>query len=394
MKWLRHNGLTETTRTVNKSGQVITATVPTITGNRTVTLNETSLTDRTNRLVRYHNNNVNNDRQSSDGFTAAEELGNNNGGGSGGTNIALISYREVSIPAFYSSIDRPASASYIYDGSADFPIRNLILRGKRQGLHHFYQANSNKLVSKGYYIDHRHHGLWHYYDEQARLARTDNFESGGLLWSVVYHDSCRSVETHGTDPLAVHHQLVSTELPTSSQLSATTLIIYHDDGTETRQRYGRESQLEYQANYKSKIVAGRPVVSLYSRDGQRHGPYEEWSEHRQLRFRGHYIDGQRHGAWSEFYGSTGQLKSVKSYIAGVITGPYREYHFNGDLAVTGQHLNKERDGLWFWYRPGNVAEKQRSYKEGVLDGDYADFDEQGQLVEIGVYKNREKVISG
>lgn len=359
MRWLSHNGL------------VVGCSVSEAT---TVTINETGLTDRANKLVRYHSNELNINRQSNSGFVAAEELGNDNGSN---TAISLISYREDSVHGFYSLVGGGSSATYICDTSADFPIRNLILKGKRQGLHHFYLANSSKLVSKGHYVDHQQHGLWHHYGKQGKVGRLDNFESGRLLWSLAYHDPRQPTATVG---------LVTA-------VSAATLVTYHEDGTEIRQRYNRDGNLECQASYKSKLVAGQVVVSVCSRDGQLHGPYEEWSEYRKLRFKGDYVDGQRHGSWSEFYGSTGQLKSVKNYVAGIVTGPYREYHFNGDIAVTGQHLNKERDGVWLWYRPGNIPEKKLGYKNGVLDGDYADFDEQGQLLEFGVYSQGGKIVS-
>ena len=80
-----------------------------------------------------------------------------------------------------------------------------------------------------------------------------------------------------------------------------------------------------------------------------------------------YRNGAPYGAHKIYYKS-GKLKSLNSYVFGVLTGPSKTYYESGSLLETGAYSNNTRNGEWKVYYPNRKLKEQGMYKNDVRVG--------------------------
>ena len=80
-----------------------------------------------------------------------------------------------------------------------------------------------------------------------------------------------------------------------------------------------------------------------------------------------YRNGAPYGAHKIYYKS-GKLKSLKSYVFGVLTGPSKSYYESGALLETGAYSDNTRNGEWKVYYPNRKLKEQGMYRNDVRVG--------------------------
>jgi len=244
-----------------------------------------------------------------------------------------------------------STSYYIYDEQADFPLRNMTVAGMKIGLWQRY--TNGKLKRKGYYFNGKEHGPWETYNFLGGLERSQVYEHGQAIEMTRYHGSS-----------------ADTNLPVEQES-------YHENGDKTSRLFHSNGKLN--------------TLTTYNRHDIKSGPFEQWLDNGYPRFIGNYVNNKRDGVWHEYYGSTGALKSSKTYKMDVGDGPYCEYYSNGVVRLEGSYVSGKKHGLWKSYHMTNVSEKWETYKTGVLEGPYVDFYGSGFISETGSYVNGQKV---
>lgn len=80
-----------------------------------------------------------------------------------------------------------------------------------------------------------------------------------------------------------------------------------------------------------------------------------------------YRNGAPYGAHKIYYKS-GKLKSLKSYVFGVLKGHSKTYYESGALMEAGAYSENERNGEWKVYYPNRKLKEQGLYSNGVRVG--------------------------
>lgn len=75
-----------------------------------------------------------------------------------------------------------------------------------------------------------------------------------------------------------------------------------------------------------------------------------------------YRNGEPYGAHKIYYKS-GKLKSLRSYVFGVLSGPSKTYYESGSLLETGAYSNNAKNGVWKVYYPNRKLKEQGLYKD-------------------------------
>ncbi len=129
-------------------------------------------------------------------------------------------------------------------------------------------------------------------------------------------------------------------------------------------------------------------------------------------------NGKKHGTWVVYHNDHDFLKSIASYVDGVLNGPYFEFgsygqnslssnYLNGQLhgqyikyksirkAEEGNYTNGQLDGIYKKYYDGTeIVQQEISYKNGKQDGEHLFYDQKGVVSMRYSYKDGEKVSGG
>lgn len=77
-------------------------------------------------------------------------------------------------------------------------------------------------------------------------------------------------------------------------------------------------------------------------------------------------DGKPYNGTCANYHDNGNVKEVRSFENGKLTGPFKSYHDNGTLASEGQYVNGVADGVWKHYSPSGVMISEKTYENGEV----------------------------
>jgi len=89
---------------------------------------------------------------------------------------------------------------------------------------------------------------------------------------------------------------------------------------------------EYFVQYQGSVVAQYGQLKKTYKDGKVDGPYEDYYENGQIRFKTTLKNGKEDGPYEEYY-ENGQLKIKTTYKNGELDGPTKEYYENGQLKI-------------------------------------------------------------
>ncbi|WP_235298397.1 toxin-antitoxin system YwqK family antitoxin [Portibacter marinus] len=135
---------------------------------------------------------------------------------------------------------------------------------------------------------------------------------------------------------------------------------------------------------------------------------------------GMVVNGLQDGTWVTYWpdgDDMNKIKSVISYVNGVVNGPYMEFNNRGQVEKRVTYVNNQYHGLYSEYKFGRPIKeymydegildgvskeysdrgkltKETGYKEGKIHGTYRQYDEEGNVVLEYEYKDGEKISGG
>ena len=136
------------------------------------------------------------------------------------------------------------------------------------------------------------------------------------------------------------------------------------------------------------FLDGKTVRERYQVDdaGRRQGPYEEYWDHGQIRWKCTYKDGKKEGPYEE-YDEYGQVIEQGFYKNDKLDGSYKEYYRNGQLYRKCTYKDDKKDGPYESYHENGQLMEKTTYKDDEKDGPYESYYANGQLEEKNTYKN-------
>ena len=211
-------------------------------------------------------------------------------------------------------------------------INQYDMEGKKQGYWEENWENTDKLNSKGNYIDDVKEGLWVFYHSDGSIWYEEEFKNGDQSKMIIYYYEGNELESK---QLYVKGKYVK-DIP----LTESKKIFI------PRKLSGENSRWE-QWNKEQPIKDG-VRINQYDSEGRRQGYWEYYYSNGNLSSKGNYINGKNDGVW-EFYWNNGNLPLSKElYSDGKLIKalPLTE-------SKTPSFLLKEEMGL---IREGNVQD--------------------------------------
>ena len=92
--------------------------------------------------------------------------------------------------------------------------------------------------------------------------------------------------------------------------------------------------------------------------------------------RGCNCNWKRKGRWLGFT-ELGELKEIKNYVEGELTGEYVQFNTAGDTIITGEYLDHKKTGIWTAYYPGMKKKQVATYEVDKIGGVVLDYYENG-----------------
>ncbi len=201
------------------------------------------------------------------------------------------------------------------------------------------------------YRDDQLHGYYKEYDERGRLLVTLLYENGKVTGTDIdnsaeidiqnrYDDSGKLIYSgpfrEGT-PVGIHRE-------------------YNPDGTVKNSRIYNDNGL---------LIS----EGIVDEEGNRRGPWKDFSASGSVIAEGAYTDSRRTGIW-KFYNQSGKLEQAGSYSNGRIDGTWRWYYPDGELLREEDYYQGRRDGMYTEYtRTGEII-AQGAYADGERNGEW------------------------
>jgi len=197
------------------------------------------------------------------------------------------------------------------------------------------------------YRDDQLHGYYKEYDERGRLLVTLLYENGKVTGTDVdnsaeidiqnrYDDSGKLIYSgpfRESTPVGIHRE-------------------YNPDGTVKNSRIYNDNGL---------LIS----EGIVDEEGNRRGPWKDFSASGSVIAEGAYTDSRRTGIW-KFYNPSGKLEQAGSYSNGRI------------------------DGTWRWYYPDGELLREEDYYQGRRDGMYTEYTRTGEIIAQGAYADGER----
>lgn len=95
--------------------------------------------------------------------------------------------------------------------------------------------------------------------------------------------------------------------------------------------------------------------------------------------------GQKDGPWTIFHDNE-SIKSITTYINGILNGAHLEFNNRGQLEKRVEYLNNNFHGLYGEYKYGRPL-KEINYTQGVQHGPFRIWNDMGQLKQRGTNKD-------
>lgn len=219
-------------------------------------------------------------------------------------------------------------------------------KGMKQGEWlEFYPDGSIKTERN--YRDDMLHGYYKEYDERGRLLVTVLYDTG---------------------------KITGTEADNSAEI-------------DIRNRYDESGRLIYSGPYKEGIPVG--IHREYNPDGTISNA-KIYNDNGVLISEGIVdAEGNRSGPWKD-YSADGKVTAEGNYTANRRTGAWKFYNSQGRLEQAGSFSNGRIDGTWRWYYPGGELLREEDYFQGRRDGSYTEYTRTGEIIASGTFADGER----
>jgi len=94
--------------------------------------------------------------------------------------------------------------------------------------------------------------------------------------------------------------------------------------------------------------------------------------------RGFMRNGKRNGVWLTYHPGKKRIRTMTTYIDGVMNGPHLEMSNRGQIETKVNYINNQYHGVYATYKNGRAI-KEMEYDNGVLTGVYNEYDSRGNL---------------
>ncbi|NLD63808.1 MAG: hypothetical protein GX646_07910, partial [Bacteroidales bacterium] len=247
--------------------------------------------------------------------------------------------------------DREGRIITLLEYNNDFLIsRSRINRTDESGMKQgewldFYPDGSIK--SERNYRDDLLHGYYKEYDDRGRLLVTLLYDNG---------------------------KMTGTEIDNSAEI-------------EIKNRYDDSGKLIYSGPFKEEVPVG--IHREYNADGTIKNA-RIYNDNGVLVSEGIVdSDGNRNGPWKDF-SADGVLVAEGSYYDNRRSGEWKFYNADGKLEQAGSYYNGRIDGTWRWYYPGGELLREEDYYQGKRDGNYTEYSRAGEIIAQGAYAEGER----
>lgn len=177
------------------------------------------------------------------------------------------------------------------------------------------------------------------------------------------------------------------------------VALLYEDGKVTGSDIDNGEEIEIEKRYDE---SGRLIYSGPFKEGKPVGIHREYNSDGTVRDAKIYNDngvlisegvideeGNRSGPWKDF-SSGGVLIAEGVYTNSRRTGTWKFYNESGRLEQAGQYSNGRIDGTWRWYYPSGELLREEDYYQGRRDGNYAEYSRTGEIIAQGTYADGER----
>jgi antitoxin component YwqK of YwqJK toxin-antitoxin module len=228
-------------------------------------------------------------------------------------------------------------------------INQYDMEGKKQGYWEENWENTDKLNSKGNYIDDVKEGLWVFYHSDGSIWYEEEFKNGDQSKMIIYYYERNELESK---QLYVKGKYVK-DIP----LTESKKLFIPRKLSDNDSRYS-------DWNNSQKIMDGKRI-NQYDSEGRKQGLWYNYNNEGNISSKGSYKNGLMDGYW-EFYWENGKISSKGSFINGDRDGMWESYWFSGKLSVKGRYKNGSYNGIWEKYSNTGELEGKYLYEDGKL----------------------------
>ena len=226
-------------------------------------------------------------------------------------------------------------------------INQYDMEGKKQGYWEENWENTDKLNSKGNYIDDVKEGLWVFYHSDGSIWYEEEFKNGDQSKMIIYYYERNELESK---QLYVKGKYVK-DIPLTE--SKKIFIPRKLDGENSRWSDWNNSQ----------PIKDGVRINQYDNEGRKQGYWEQYYDDGSLDGKGNYVNDMEDGYW-EWYHENGQLASQGLSVDNQRDGIWEIYYDNGNLNAKGNYINGLEDGIWKFYHPNGELRLKKLYNNG------------------------------
>ncbi len=177
------------------------------------------------------------------------------------------------------------------------------------------------------------------------------------------------------------------------------VTLLYDNGKVTGTEIDNSAEIDIENRYDE---AGKLIYSGPFKEGVPVGIHREYNSDGTVRIASIYNDngvlisegivddeGNRNGPWKDF-SADGTLIAEGAYVNSRRTGIWKFYNASGKLEQAGSYSNGRIDGTWRWYYPEGELLREEDYYQGRRDGQYTEFTRTGEVIARGEYADGER----
>ncbi|MDX9902679.1 MAG: toxin-antitoxin system YwqK family antitoxin [Bacteroidales bacterium] len=177
------------------------------------------------------------------------------------------------------------------------------------------------------------------------------------------------------------------------------VTLLYDNGKVTGTEIDNSAEIDIENRYDE---AGKLIYSGPFKEGVPVGIHREYNSDGTVRIASIYNDngvlisegivddeGNRNGPWKDF-SADGTLIAEGAYVNSRRTGTWKFYNASGKLEQAGSYSNGRIDGTWRWYYPEGELLREEDYYQGRRDGQYTEFTRTGEVIARGEYADGER----
>lgn len=260
------------------------------------------------------------------------------------------------------------------------------------------------------YVDGRKDGLSREYDPEGNIISLLEYNNDFLISRVRINRSDASGLKQGEWLEFWPNGIVKTEKNYRDDLlhgyykeyddrGRLTVTLLYDNGKVTGTEIDNSAEIDIQNRYDD---AGRLIYSGPFREGVPVGIHREYNADGIIKGSKIYNDngvvisegivdaeGNRNGPWKDF-SPGGVLVAEGNYTANRRTGAWKFYNAAGRLEQAGAYSNGRIDGTWRWYYPDGELLREEDYYQGKRDGSYTEYSRTGEVIASGSYADGER----